>query len=263
MTSPTTSINISVIILCHRFNQRLVDAITSAQFADQVLLIEVGAKVDTSPIKGQLKFEQFTYQSQTTGSINFAKVRNQALTLAKHDWIFFLDSDEVVTSDSVPSIADLVSKNQFTSAFVRRKDIFLGKELKWGEVGSNWIIRIGHKKTLKFIRPIHEVAKKSTLTTYASITLIHNSHSSVSSFLSKVAAYSQQEAKFRYQNKIRFSLFESLFYPAGKFFANYLFKLGFLDGWRGLIYAVMMTVHSLAVRVYLFELGHKPQHEKN
>jgi hypothetical protein len=34
---------------------------------------------------------------------------------------------------------------------------------------------------------------------------------------------------------------------------NYWLKLGFLDGFAGLSYALMMSFHSLLVRIYLYE----------
>ena len=42
-----------------------------------------------------------------------------------------------------------------------------------------------------------------------------------------------------------------------KFVSNYWLKAGFLDGWRGLIYAVVMSIHSLAVRVFIYEQQQK------
>ena len=46
---------------------------------------------------------------------------------------------------------------------------------------------------------------------------------------------------------------QMIVYPIGKFINNFILELGFLDGWRGLIYAFIMSLHSLWVRVYWYE----------
>ena len=50
-----------------------------------------------------------------------------------------------------------------------------------------------------------------------------------------------------------FSLFELLFFPVIKFIYSYIIQLGVLDGFAGLTMSYMMSIHSLCVRIKMYE----------
>ena len=139
---------------------------------------------------------------------------------------------------------------------MRRIDIFLEKELHWGEVGNVQLLRMMKKNSAHFERAVHEVAKVNGNVINSKIVLRHYAHQSISEFLQKIIFYIQIESELRGKNKQRFHLWELLFYPPAKFFINYVLKLGFLDGWRGLVYETMMSIHSAGVRAMLYEKNH-------
>jgi glycosyltransferase involved in cell wall biosynthesis len=246
--------NITVIILCHRDDERLRMAISSAQFAKQVLLIEAGGQINETALQKQYNCQKISFPIDSQDNFNFSKIRNEAIKYANHDWILFLDSDEVITSPSVKKINKIVSEHKYDSVYVRREDYFLGKKINWGEAGNIWLLRMGKKQALKFVRPVHEVAKKSRNSIYADITLIHFPHSSISEFFSKISFYTHIQARYQVERGEGFSMVETALYPIGKFLSNFFLKLGFLDGWRGFVYAILMSVHSFAVRVHIYEL---------
>jgi hypothetical protein len=67
--------------------------------------------------------------------------------------------------------------------------------------------------------------------------------------------YVEIETALRLQEGRGFSWGELLFLPLGKFLYNYVGLLGFLDGWRGLCYALVMSMHSLGIRLRLYEIA--------
>jgi len=224
---------ISVIILKHRDDARLRDCVASVGWASEVKAVE--NKIAIS---------------------DFAQVRNDALHEIKHDWVFFVDSDEVVDEATPKLLEPLLNQPNISGMTVKRVDIFLGKELHWGEVGNVRLLRIMKKNSAHFERAVHEVAKVEGNTIDSGIILRHYAHQSVSEFLQKIIFYIQIEAQLRAKNGERFQLWQLLLYPPAKFFVNYFLKLGFLDGWRGLIYATMMSIHSAGVRATLYEKNH-------
>lgn len=250
-------LTLSVIILCHRDDERLEKAVASVQFSDQVILVETAGNINISRLQKKYGCEKKSLPGNTK-PIDFSELRNQSLKFAKHDWVFFLDSDEVVTENSIPSFKKLIEQNHYEAAYIRRYDFFHGKQLRWGELRNVWLLRVGKKQTLRYLRPVHEVAKLSSTSLYADITLHHQAHLSISEFIDKITHYSRIEARYRLYLGETSSLLEAILYPIAKFKVNYFFKLGFLDGWRGFVYAIVMSLHSFAVRVSLYEL-HKNQ----
>jgi glycosyltransferase involved in cell wall biosynthesis len=227
---------LSIIIITRPQDKYLSLAKESAEFADEVLVIE------------------------KTNVEDFAKVRNQALNKAKHEWVLFLDSDEIITQNSIPLIKHFIKQNYFNGLMVKRRDIFYQRLIKYGEAGQSKILRLGKKSHLKWHRRVHEVASVSSRVGETDILLLHLAHDSVSEFIQKITHYAYLEAQLRLQQGQKFQFLEMACYPAGKFVYNFFFKLGFLDGWRGLIYAAVMSLHSLFVRVFLYELTKQNDH---
>lgn len=186
---------------------------------------------------------------------DFAKVRNLAIKKAHNDYVFFIDSDEVLSKSSIKEIKEIIKEEKYDLISVIRRDIFIGKQLKYGEVGSIHLVRLGKRDKLIFTRSVHETAliKSDYKLTGSKIKLLHYSHPSLSSFFDKVAWYAYLEANFRKQKADFGLLVELIFFPPLKFLFNFLIKQGYRDGVRGFIYATLMSLHSLFVRINLFE----------
>lgn len=255
-TSSAELLPLSIIILAHRDDQRLKAAVESALFAKQVIVVNVPGIALTSLKPLVKRYDQLTIMELNqpiSEPFDFSEIRNNSLQKAVEQWVFFVDSDEEIEPTSIPEIKKIISGNNFEAAFVKRYDVFHGKVIKFGEVGTTWLLRIGKKDSLRFLRPVHEVAKYSGSVTRSKIVLKHNSHQSISEFISKVSFYARIDAQHRVEYHQSFSIFELLFYPPAKFIYNFLFIRGFRDGWRGLVYAVVMSLHSYFVRVYMFQ----------
>lgn len=252
--TPKTKLPITVIILIHRVDDRLEKAIASAQFAEQVLLIDQGNQTDTTQLKRRFQFDKVNLPEQPAGTFNFASLRNDSLQHANQEWVFFLDSDEEVTFESTKTLKEIISNPEINAAYIRRRDIFYDQELLWGEVRNQWLLRIGRKTSLKFIRPVHEVGSHISGEVHANVVILHYSHTSINEFITKVLFYAKIDAHHRFEYHQKFELWELLLLPPAKFFYNYVLLLGLLDGWRGLVYAAVMSLHSLFVRVYLYQL---------
>lgn len=254
-TSATNSpkIPLTIIILAHRPDELLENAVASAHFADQILLIDLGNSITDKKLEKKYQIDRIAFPELSGAILDFSQVRNRSLLHARHEWIFFLDSDEVIEPSSIPAIKNIIAESPENAAFVRRQDVFYGKKLKWGEVGNHWLLRMGRKGSLKFFRPVHEVAETDGAIARTGILLTHYAHNSITEFIAKVTFYAKIDAYYRFERQQPFSIFEMIFWPLGKFITNYFGKLGFLDGWRGLVYATIMSLHSFFVRVYLYQ----------
>jgi glycosyltransferase involved in cell wall biosynthesis len=243
---------LSVIILTHRNDQRFIKAISSAQMADEVLILDYQSQNNWPTLA---KKYQFNLVKRTGVIENFASERNLALAKAKHDWVLFLDSDEEIVETSWPEIAQALNNPAIDGFFVNRVDIFYGQALKFGETGSSKFLRLIRKDKAKYLRPVHEKAVVAGNTEDSQIFLHHYSHTNINEFITDITHYATLEAE--YQNDDLLSPLalglKTIAYSKAKFFNNYILKLGFLDGWRGLVYASIMSLHSLMVRVFSYE----------
>ena len=246
------NIPLSIVILTHRSDQRFLNALKSAQKAKEVLVLDYQSENNWKNLE---KKHHFTLIKRSGPIENFAKERNLGLKKAKHEWVLFLDSDEEISSESWDEIEDLVKEKLIDGFFVERTDVFYGKPLRFGETGGTNFLRLVKKDKAKYLRPVHETALIDGKTEYSRIKINHYSHQNITEFLKDITHYSLLESE--YQNDDLLSPtklgIKTIIYPKTKFIKNYILKLGFLDGWRGLVYATMMSLHSLMVRIFSYE----------
>lgn len=189
--------------------------------------------------------------------IDFAAARNSELAKVKTPWVLFLDSDEKLSPELEAEIHKAIEAPEFDAYYLKRNDVFLGRELKYGETGNASFIRLAKKEYGKWERPVHEVWVGSSRVGSLSAPLLHEPHPSISSFLTKIDRYSTIDAEYRKAQGVKSSLFKIAVYPFAKFFHNYIFRLGFLDGTPGVIMAAMMSFHSYLTWTKLFLLQQK------
>jgi glycosyltransferase involved in cell wall biosynthesis len=191
------------------------------------------------------------------GITDFAEARNKELEKAKTPWVLFIDSDEVVSKELESEIEGAVRADQYNAYCIKRRDVFLGRELRHGETGKAQFIRLARKGYGKWVRPVHETWVGEGKVGVLQNPLIHHAHKNVSSFLDKIDRYSSLDAEYRYTSGIKSSVWKIAIYPIAKFKLNYLLRLGFLDGVPGLIMAMMMSFHSYLTWTKLYLLWHK------
>lgn len=245
-----SQVPISVIILNHRHDERLAACLSSISFAKEVLVLDYESGVDWKKWQGKLPL---TVVPKNGPLKDFSAARRESLLQAECDWVLFLDSDEVLEKNAPQYITEAIQNQTVVGFFIKRIDVFFNHEMKYGEVGNVKILRLVKKTAARFERPVHEIIEVAGPTALSLIKVHHYAHLSITEFLSKVARYAEIEAMFREKYSFARLLFELLVFPPGKFIFNYFFKLGFMDGMHGLLYAVMMSLHSVLVRVFAYE----------
>jgi len=251
---------ISVIMLVHRNDERLRKALTSVSFANQIVIIDNQSGVDWAELQKNYPLEVRKLKEKIE---DFSKVRNQALGYAKNEWVFFVDSDEEVVRGAEPQLVELLSLANVSFGVVYRSDIFLGKQQHYGEAGHQALVRLGKKTRLHFTGMVHEIAVANGNCHYTRIELLHHAHPSISEFIDDVSGYAQIVARAK-TTDFGQNLFELICFPPVKLLYGLFIQGGILDGWRGVVYACCMSLHSLLVRIYRYEiLANTAEPEKN
>ena len=128
-----------------------------------------------------------------------------------------------------------------------------GRELKHGETANVKLLRLAKKDAGSWTRPVHEVWMVEGEIGQLTSPLLHYPHPNVAQFLEEINTYSSLNAQYLYSQKVRANWLDILAYPAAKFFRNYFYHMGFLDGTAGVIAAIMMSFHSFLTRAKLYQ----------
>ena len=100
--------NLSVIILTHNEENNIEACIQSANFADEILVIDDNSDDKTVYLAQQNGAKVISHALNN----DFAAQRNFALSSATHDWVLFLDADERITEPLAKEIKQIIQNNQ-------------------------------------------------------------------------------------------------------------------------------------------------------
>lgn len=242
---------ISAVVLTKNSEETLEKCLASLSWCDEILVIDDASSDNT--IMLAKKSGAKVIEHSLSG--DFSLQRNFALEKTKGDWVFFVDSDEVVTGGLRDEILHAVNnKNTSFSGFrILRRDVLWEKEIMHGENGKTWLIRLARKNVGTWEGKVHETWNIGGSIGRLQNILYHYPHPTLTEFLSEINFYSTLRAEELWVRKVPVRWYQIILYPKAKFFQNYVFKLGFLDGTRGFILALLMSFHSFLVRGKLWQ----------
>lgn len=246
-------IALSAIVLTRNSERTLNDTLRSVSFCDEVCVVDDCSTDNTVEIAKQNKANIFF---RSLGG-DFAAQRNFGLSIAKGDWVLFVDSDEIVSEALKFEIREAIKTIDVNGWYVKRQDVMWGTMLRYGETESVRLLRLAKRGSGEWKRPVHEVWEVPTPVATLRSPLLHTPHPDVAHFLYDIDTYSTINAQHFFATLGKAAGWQIVLYPVAKFFMNYVFRKGFLDGMPGLIYAVMMSFHSFLTRSKLWQLHYK------
>lgn len=249
-------IQISAIILTKNEEENIVDCIESLKFCDEILVIDDHSQDRTVEIVKHLGVAVYPYSDFYQ---NFSRMRNFGLEKAKGDWVLFVDADERVPIALQKEIQTQIANPEIDGYFLKRRDVIWNKELLHGECGNISFLRVGRKNKGIWKGKVHEIWRIKGKTEVLTNCLLHYPHKSINAFLQDINFYTDLRAQELYEEDEKVTWVDIVMYPLGKFFLNYVIKLGFKDGAEGLLHAVLMSFHSFLVRGKLYLLIEKRQ----
>lgn len=226
---------LTAVILTNKTQKDIRPTLDSVAFANEILVVKDHA--NDHPLEG-----------------DFARQRNYGLKKAKNAWVLFVDDDEIVPPDLAAEIKTAINSTRHNGYYLHRLDYYYSQPLRHGETGTIKLLRLAKKNAGQWVRPVHETWKIDGSVGELTHPLIHNRSDMVTSFINRVVLYGPIDAKALAQEGKPFSLWRLLFNPLAKFIVNYKLKFGFLDGYPGLFQAYLMSVQSLTVRVFQWQL---------
>lgn len=222
---------ISITILTKNSGETLAATLAALKDFSEVLVLDSGSTDATQTIVQKYPNTRFV-SAKFEG---FGPMHNLASSLASHDWILSIDSDEIVS----PELATEILNTQLDPNSVYsldRHNYFQGKWIRWC---SGWypdpVTRLYHRGTTRFTDAfVHESVVRDGLKQISlKGKLVHTPYRSIESFLDKMQLYSTLFAEQKQGQSS--SLGKALWRGWAAFMKSYFFKRGFLGGKEGFI----------------------------
>lgn len=230
-TAASSAIPVSVVVIAHNEGHHIARALRSVAAFDEVLVYENGSTDDTAEVA-----RQFPNVTLVQGEfLGFGRTRNHAASFARHDWILTLDCDEWLTAGLVEEIRGLPLNDPTTLYELTRVMWFQGARIRFGDWGPEQIQRLYHRAHCRYAEvPVHEYIEGHRHTRLLAGILEHEGYEGLEDFLAKMNRYTSLHAQARPRNR---SMLMIALRVKWTFLRSYVFKLGFLDGWRGFMVA--------------------------
>lgn len=189
----------------------------------------------------------------------FRAQKDFAVSQARYDWVLCLDADERVTPALRASI-EAAREAGFNGAagcrFARATEYF-GAFLRHGNAYPDRVLRLFDRRRggWRGAREIHEHASVDGPVVTLAGDLQHVAYRSLDDQLSRYRRYAALMAAYMQANGRRARLVNLVANPAWRFLRGYVLRRGFLDGWRGFVFACLEAdyVREKFARLWLLQ----------
>ncbi|MEO6453665.1 MAG: glycosyltransferase family 2 protein [Ginsengibacter sp.] len=244
----------SIVIITKNEEHVLERTLASIQgITDDVIIVDSGSTDGTLEIAK--KYETRILQTEWTG---YGATKNSGIAISKYNWILSLDADEAIDGKLKQSLSDSSIYNDPHILYDLYFKSFIGKkEMQYGQWLRNHHIRLFNKTKIAWNTfLVHE--KLNVPGGYKVKKLqghvLHYTMGNFNEFINKLNKYALLSAEKYFISGKKCSWYKLYLTPGFTFFTNYLFKLGFLDGWYGLVSAKLSAYYSFLKYAYLKEM---------
>lgn len=237
---------------------RCLDAVKD--ISDEILIVDSFSTDKTEEI-----CRQYNVRFIKNKFIDFVDQKNYAVQQATFDHILSLDADEVLSDQLKESIMKAKHEWQFDGWFMNRLTSYCGKWIRHSGWYPDRKIRLFDRRKAKWsgIR-IHEKIQMSRDASvgYLKGDLLHYTYHSISEHARQADKYTNITAEVAFAQNKKSGLFKILFSAFFKFFKDYIFKLGFLDGYYGYVVCRISAHATFLKYIKLKELNDRAKGKK-
>ncbi|MGB6838900.1 MAG: glycosyltransferase family 2 protein [Microgenomates group bacterium] len=243
---------ISTIIIAKNEEEKIGECLESLSWADEVIVVDSGSTDKTVEIARKKKAKVIRY---TKGG--FSDWRNKGAKEAKGDWLLYVDADERVTPLLRKEILTLIKNSPDKSLYaIPRRNIILGKEMKHGGWWPDYVKRLMKKSNFKkWEGELHENPVVDGKLGHLKEPLTHLKHDNLGEMVEKTNEWSQIEARLLFDADHPKMTWWRFFRIMATELWHRLIKLkGFLDGTKGVIYAIYQMWSKFVTYAKLWEM---------
>ena len=236
----------SAVVLTHTSEymlERVLDALT---WCTEIVILDSGSTDKTLEIAE--RFDAKIYQKQLDQG--FGVQKHFAVSKATYDWVFIVDSDEVVSPELRDEILAMMREDEFRadSRFsgykIHRPLFFLKKRLGYAGTQRDWVLRLFDRRrgNVNLSQVHEEVILTSGECSAIYGALDHYSYQTLEDYFLKFNRYTTlaaEELMARRTHVTRFKMWTAFH---ATFIKLYIIKLGVLDGFYGFLWCLLSSV---------------------
>lgn len=245
---------ISVVILTKNSAKYIERCLGVLQAFPEVVVVDNGSTDQTIEIAVQFANVKL-YQREFCG---FGPLKNIGASLASHDWVFFVDSDEIVSPELVKMVLEQKLNEQEVYRFYR-KNYYAGRLIDGCNWDNDYVVRLYNRNITRFNdNQVHESIQTNNLTVTnlsdKNSFIYHFPYSNTRQLMAKLEHYADLYAVNKLgHKKVKLWTIPFRFFMA--FIKSYLLKKGFKYGYEGFLISSYNAMGVLVKYLKLYELS--------
>lgn len=249
---------LTLVVMTRNEAQKIARCLDSVPFAAEKLVVDSGSEDDTVAI-AQAHGARVVHQDW----LGFGPQRNFATTQCRHEWILALDADEFLSPALIAEMEQrlpALMAGDTAAVFLRRHTIYMGQPMRWYRPAmGEQMARLYHRDRARWSDArVHESLRFDGPSLTLRAPFQHDNNPSLAEKQLKVLLYSELKCRDWLDKNKPARMWQTPFVFALAFLKDYIFRLGFLDGWRG--YTIAQTAASYAAykRMRYYEMRRNP-----
>ncbi len=245
---------VSVVIITFNEEKNIRAALESASWADEIVVVDSYSTDATVEICRE--FTENVYQEKWRG---FSGQKSYAVSLAKNDWVFVLDSDERFTDGLIDEISGMMQEAPAkVGYYVSRRNHFMGREIKHCGWSPDYSIRLFDRRKGAFKdRAVHEAVELSGEAGYLKAPMLHYTYAGISDYIKRMDKYSTLAAQEMKKEGRSAGPLDMSLKPMFTFFKMFIIRQGFRDGIYGLVISILYSFYTFTKYAKLWEMREK------
>ena len=238
---------LSAVLIVKNEASSLAACLQTLSWADEIIILDAGSSDRTVEIAKQFTDKVFI-EADWPG---YGVQRQRAQERASGDWVMMIDADEHVTPELAAAIKSVVTNNDQTRVYaLPRLSWVFGRFIRHGGWYPDYVVRLYPRHKAEYgAEKVHEKLHFPDDMEVVKLKgdLLHYTYRDMQHYLVKSAAYAAAWAEQRQASNKKASLMQGLWHGLACFLRMYLLRLGLLDGWQGLLLA-LLSGHSTFVK---------------
>ncbi len=229
---------ISAVVIAHNEADSIGRALTSLACADELVVVDSGSTDCTSDVAASFGARVLLHSWP-----GYAAQKNYGVEQAHHDWILSLDADEELDAQAQAAVHAWKASGARPGAagyrFARRAR-FLGRWIRHGGWYPDYKVRLFDRHRGRWQGAyVHETVEVTGPVETLPGEILHYTCDALEEFQERIERYAELGAGEMFERGARPDALLGLLAPSWRFVHTYFLRLGFLDGYPGLLIARM------------------------
>ena len=234
---------LSVVIITYNEEKNIHRCITSvSKIADEIIVLDSFSDDDTVAIAAAAGAVV-----KQSGFAGYVEQKNKAIALATNHYVLLLDADEALSNELANAVLKEKQSFAFKAYCMKRSNIFCGTTIQHGLWYPDIKLRLFDKRygNCGGLNPHDKVIMKQGIAVkqlHGSI--IHTTFNSIAAYQHRNEQISTIAAQSIFDAGIKKSPLKIIVSPLWTFINGYFLRMGFLEGYNGLVIAILTAQQS-------------------